>query len=321
MKRVKRMLALLLISAMMLGLSVPAVADYKLEENAVVQEKINNADFLQKAYNGLSPEAKAIFDQFLAMDEDLLALHKEYVDSSYELPAVPYAVASATSDTLTYISNELAALGLSTNVIYYFESLASGMIAAVVDGVLPVGDILLAAAAIEFAIAIAQEWYDVVDLWNDIVEVFKEAFTANRSNVNSAFSTLHDDVEEEVAAIVIVRGRELTVNGVTYVCNDDAQDITITLQTSGRHYPAVLWQGTVMICTTPISSKIARLIMIADNGNGGVWSSTSTLARSVCGNDPIWHQYHQSNEGYFYHYHMRKLSNPGGESYSHSWYL
>lgn len=273
---------------------------------------IQNPELIKNAYESLSDEAKAIFDIFLTQDEELLNLHKKYVDSSYEIVDIPVILSA--SDAVTIVTEGLAALNLPNDVVYCLKMLASGMVASIADGALPIGDILLVAATVSAAVIIAQNWYDVVAEWDNILAVFNDAFAAFKSNVTSAFSTIKSDINVEAAARVTVNGRNVYVDGTLFVCSEKAEEIARSLP-NGSYFPAVLFGQVLYLCPVDIQRELAKAIIVANNAIVGVWATSESAAKGICVSNPIWHSVHKSEEGYFYHYHHRVFSN------SHAWYL
>lgn len=76
-----------------------------------------------------------------------------------------------------------------------------------------------------------------------------------------------------------------------------------------QYYVAVLYAGYVWVAASqPIHTGIAKLIMFANNPTVGVWATKESYARGLCGGPyAIWHNYHDSSEGYFYHFHHPAL--------------
>lgn len=276
------------------------------------------------SYDSLTPEAKAIFDSALAEDPDLLEFHKTYVDPSFKAPSKParaystYAVAAA--DPMTILSAQLAALSLPSAVVYSLKAMGAGMIAAIADGPLPLGDILLAAATVNAAIVIAANWNSISSKWTQIVAAFKKAFADSANNVISAFNSIKRDINAEVSTnpCVTVSGTTITVNGTKYRCTTNASSVATSMKSSKHtYYPAVLSGGKVLVAPVNIPRNIALAIMKFNSSSMGVFALTSTYARGLCSGlgGAIGPENHGSTEGYWYHYH--------GANYRHAhcWYF
>lgn len=197
MKRIRNsVISFLLAFSLVLSLSLSAFATEAFTEDFpsidVTQEEIALA---KEAYNNLSPEAKVIFDASLASDSELLEFHLTYVDPNFSPPPMAYTAAAA-----TLVVNELSALGLPRAVVYAFKAMAASMTAAIADGPLPIGEILLAASTAAVVATVALSWNQVSPKWSKIVDVFKRAFSDTVSNIISAFGTLKADAEKEAAS-------------------------------------------------------------------------------------------------------------------------
>ncbi len=194
------------------------------------------------------------------------------------------------------------------------------MVAAIADGPLPIGDILLAAVTASTLIVLATNWSTVSPLWNSIVQAFTNAFSTSVSNITSAFGDIKAEAEVNStisAPSISYSGKLVTVAGTQYNCSTRADQLTETQRKKGTYYVAVLWQGYVWVdATKPFTSGFAKAIILGNNFYVGVWANTRSDARGVAGgNFAIWHDTHDSSEGYFYHFHHRQWSS------SHAWYL
>lgn len=200
----KRILSIILVLAMTLSLTATAFAAEPVVYGAVGEVgTTSDLDLAKDAYNLLSPEAKAVFDDALASDFELLQFHKAYVDPNCSIEYTPrYSVrsAAAVADPMAILNAELALLNLPVAVVYSLKAMGAGMVAAIADGPLPVGDILLAAATVSAAVTIAANWKTVSAKWGSIVSAFKKAFETSASNVIKAFETLRGDVQAEYKA-------------------------------------------------------------------------------------------------------------------------
>ena len=77
------------------------------------------------------------------------------------------------------------------------KAMGAGMVAAIADGPLPVGDILLAAATASAVLVIAAHWDVVSPKFNQITRAFQKAFSTAASNISSAFSKIKSDAKKE----------------------------------------------------------------------------------------------------------------------------
>lgn len=201
-----RFVSLMLVFALALSLSIPAFAA-EYSGSTELKNEIGTANDIQtarEAYYALSPEAKKIFDTTLADTPDLLKFHKTYVDKDFVAPVQmrPQAAAvvggGVVADSMTVLMAELSSLSLPSSVLYSLKAMGAGMIAAIADGPLPLGDILLAAATASVVASVALNWEQVSPQWSSIVQAFQKAFADTASNIISAFSQIKNDAKAEV---------------------------------------------------------------------------------------------------------------------------
>ena len=280
--------------------------------------------YARDIYNALGPEAKKIFDESLKSDNELLDFHKTYVDKDFTVKSSntriqTYAVAN--SNTLASLMAELRTLGLPSSVLYSLQAMGASMIAAIADGPLPIGDILLAASIASATIVFAANWDTVSLAWNSIISAFQNAFNVSAKNIFLAFDTgIKEDTNNYIktnAPNVRVSGKQLTINGTKFFCNTRADHLTEQQKKRSRYYPAVLYGDMVWVAANnPITFDFARLIMSANIWTAGTFATEEKYARGLCGgNNATWHNFHNSSEGYFFHFHY-----PTYQKF-HCWYI
>lgn len=262
--------------------------------------------FAANAYNNLSPEAQELFLASLSGNPNLIEFHKTYVDPDFEEVTDGDRVVQGI-DALTLLSRNLNALNLPSVVVYTLQAMGAGMVAAIADGPLPIGDILLAAATVTAAIVIAANWSAVEPVWNDIINAFCSAFKTSKSNIKEAFQSIHSESETlyNTSVTGTYNGRSVTVNNVRYYCSTRAEDLTESQKNISRYYVASLVGNFVFVDTAhPIPTGIAQQIVRLNHPQIGVWATSQSYARGICGgNIAKWHSEHLQQDGYFPHYH------------------
>ena len=300
-----------------LNLTIPALAlDYEYTEDNYIKSQ-QDIESAREAYESLSPEARRIFEQSLAYDTELREFHQTYVDSNYKSYTPKIMARAAIVDPLQTLTYELSLLGLPTAVTYSLKAMGAGMVAAIADGPLPVGDILLAAAAASAVAIIAVNWNSVAPKWNKIVNAFKKAFSTSKTNITKAFQSISSDVKKNIATSpsVTLSGKNITINGVRYNCTTKADELS--RKNPNRYYPAILYGNTVYVDSNhPVSTTIAKLFMYSNHPRVGIWATSSSYARGLCGgNNAIHDMPHSLGDGFFPHYHHPNYRN------FHCWYL
>lgn len=312
-KNLQTIIAYVLTFVLCLSLSadVFAFSDYSNEFEHI---EYGMAQTELMAYSNMSEDAKKIYDMFLALDPELLEYHRANIDPLYEIPSSALIMPTAVQNVVTTITNGLAALSLPTPVSSSLKKVASSMAAAQIDGPLPVADILLFASAADLVYVLVENWYAVAPLFDDIVNVFTDAFSADKRNVSDAFSSIEDDTYVQCSKEIDISGTRVVIRGARYDCNRKADELTKE-QTSGKKYfVAILYDGEVMVAPDPIESAFAKLIIALNHSTVGVWATSASYARGICGNDPIFHVAH-GWEGYYPHYHHRTFDS------SHAWFM
>ena len=191
---------ILLITALpvqVFGKNIVGVGTPTLSDTLGTQEEIEAA---RETYLALTPEVKAIFDASLVDDPKMLEFHLSYVDKSFTPPAAKVQARSANAvvaDPMRVLMEQLGGLGLPSSVLYSLKAMGAGMVAAIADGPLPIGDILLAAATASTAIVIAANWDQVAPKWDGIVRAFQKAFSKTASNVSAAFLKIKSDAKKK----------------------------------------------------------------------------------------------------------------------------
>ena len=326
-KMCKRLVCLFLVLTMVFVTNATAFAAEKVSYKKSIEKK-DEVQIAKETYANLSPEAKVIFDGELAKDKELLEFHKTHVDPSYEKTSnssrtiygkvATYSVTRAvTTDPMTILSAKLAVLSLPSAVAYSLKAMGAGMVAAIADGPLPIGDILLAAAAVSAAIVIAVNWNEVCENWNSIVSAFRAAFAVSSSNVKSAFVTILSDVNAELAinpAITVDKKRKtVKVNGVTYLCNTRAAYLTKEDQKNIKYMLAYRTETEVWVATVELKDYQAKLIASFNRSDIGVWATSRSYASALCKNGRPCTT--GIGEGYYPHFHHIQYTA------FHCWYL
>ena len=161
-------------------------------------------ELLQELFENISPEAKALFLEYLAYDEVMLDTYNEYVDPGFQPEAIfdttPFnaqsesitaANASVMSNTaiLQSLSTLLYGIGLSSKAVAAFLAVASEILATtVVITASVIVAALLAYAAYEI---IFGNWSEISSKWTQIKDAFASAFSSkvSSSTMSSAFSS------------------------------------------------------------------------------------------------------------------------------------
>lgn len=315
-----KLISFALVLSMVFSLSVPAFAAENYDSGTITNTQ-EDIEIARKAYAALTPEAKVIFEESLAYDAEMLKFHITYVDQNFTPPAPKPQTKSVAvaADPMKILMAELSGLGLPSAVLYSLKAMGAGMVTAIADGPLPVGDIMLAAATAGAVAVIAANWNVVSPKWNKIVSAFKKAFPNSATNIVNTFQSLAKNVQKVLTSTpsITVSGKSVTINGVKYNCTTKADSLTQNQQRNKKYFPAVLYGGTMYV--NPIHSlfsSTAKLFMYANNSKVGRWATSAFYARGLCGgNNAIWHNTHSSSEGYFFHYHHPSYKN------FHCWYL
>ena len=307
MKRIMRCICLTLVFAMVLSTGAIAADATKQNESETVSFLVDNYDeaqIAQDTYANLSPEAKQLFDQLLARNPRLAEYHRNNVDSSFRADLTDTYAVPKPNDPLELLAAELAALALPASVEYSLEAMGAGMVAAVADGPLPVGDILLAASTASAAIVVAANWNLVSSKWSRIINAFTTAFSTMVSNVRDAFGEIKDEIPNiQSAPPISINGQEVTIGGEKYNCRTDAEYFSKRDVKKDTYYVALRYLGAIWIdFDHPINKSKARFFIAANNSYVGIFASSESDARGVAGRY-VGPEGCNHTSGYFLHYH------------------
>jgi hypothetical protein len=326
-----KFLSVVLVIAILLSVSSAGVAASNndsqvttvvLGDISVQLSTYDEAQVAQDAYYGLSPEARAIFDQMLALDSDTRAFHIANVDSSFNVANVAatgiQSITTLSNTSVATVVSQLNALNLPSAVVYSLEAVASGIIAALADGPLPFGDILLLVATVGAAVVIAANWSSISSKWSSIVSIFTNAFSSIYSAITDVFSEISAQVPNINSAPSIsinFPGKTVTINGTTYSCSVEAQNLTQQQKTGKKYYVALLVHAfqNVFVCPIQITDAVAKSIIYANNSYVGVFASADSYALGLV--SPNYRlDFAYNGDGYYNHYHKLPHLN------CHVWY-
>ncbi|MCR4679622.1 MAG: hypothetical protein K5679_12865 [Lachnospiraceae bacterium] len=327
MKLISKVCSIVMSLAIVINCAIPSHASQRITQSdleskygSYISEEIVKTDSVSafEIYHSLSPEARALFDSIILSNKELSEYHLKNVGSLPSLATSKITTQANLTNTLNNLLRQLQLLGLPTAVLYSLESFASSLVAAIADGPLPIGDILALAAAAAVVTTVAIYWDDVYEQWGNIVNAFTSAFPSMRSVITSAFSSLNTDVNTNYQSNhpLQVSAKLIIYNGVKYNCYTDVRSLSVSKLNQNAYYIAVIYNGTIFIdIQRPVDVSIAKGIMLLNKWNVGCLS-TQTRARGLCGgNAAIWHNVHDSQDGYFYHYHHPNFKN------FHCWYI
>lgn len=247
-------------------------------------------EFVKKLYDSLSPEAKMIYDSA-----------DDYENSSLNGDCSMLDVAITAK--YNKLVKDLALLSLPPVVFESLKVAAASLCGAAADGPLPYMDIIAAFAAVELAVVCAVSWNEVAPKWNQILTIFKNAFSVSSKNMTSAFSTTRNQVVQQIqkSPAITVKGKRVIINTVTYDCNVKADKLTKAQKQGGNYFVAVLYGNSVWVSTKAITNSFAKVIMYGNNQQVGCFASEQ--------------KYANIGEGYFFHYH-----HPNYKKF-HCWYI
>lgn len=304
MKKMKKFISIILCLTMVFSLTSTAFA---ASTKSVPMGDATSA--AKQAFEYLTQEQQAAFlsqieTLALSGDTSLTDFHKTYVDANYSFnrsTATPSIQARAAAD----IAGQLQALNLPAAVYYGLLAFSTAL------GV-PVGNVVDVVIGLGLAVIIVANWDAISGVWQDIVDIFVDAFG---STVMSAFYYLQGLVG---VYTVTVSGSTITINGTDYVCDEDAESVALSMSRNGHtYYPAYRTNNTVLVCPVDIPRKAALEIMRLNHSRAGVFTVQSNYARSLCQSlgGGIRGPEGEFASGYWMHYHS--LNYPS----AHCWFI
>lgn len=321
--KITRYVCFILALAILFSVNVSAIAPKPeiMASDYVTGKAYDVGEIARTTYENLSNEARILFDEVIARDSELTAFHHKYVDSTFspEKNLVQHrnAVSTQAADLLTLLADNLAALALPEDVTYCLNAMGSGMVAALADGPLPIGDILFAAATVSAVVVIAANWNEVSPEFNRIVSAFTSVFSDATSAVISAFDEIKADVpaaKSGVGVSVSVIGKTVQLGARTFDCLTSVETLTDEDTRNKQYFVGVIWNNDVFVdVNRPIGRTDAMMILTLNRGNIGVVAVNRNYARGLAGGNPRGPESH-GNSGYYEHYHNSLYPN------AHIWY-
>lgn len=170
----KRFIALVLSLILCLSMGIQAFAvenNYGTQIASIEAEDMYAA--AQQAYDYLTDEQKETFITeisllALAGDSSLVDFHQTYVDPNYEFNPEDYAAVPNVANAAS-VAGQLQALNLPTAVYY-------GLLAFATSLGVPVGNVVDLVVGLGLGIIIIANWDAISNVWDDIVDIFVNAF-------------------------------------------------------------------------------------------------------------------------------------------------
>lgn len=310
----KKILSLTLILAMLVTSTLSFANGSSQMATASTLSASDEKVLVQEIYSSLNDEAKALFNAQIAKDPTLTKVHKKYVGNvvsvNYNVNALnsnsvqTYRAAKSSQNALDVLKTELTALALSSALYYALMAEGAALVAAGIDGPIPVGDVAGLVVGGIGAIVIAFHAQEFINKYAGISRAFSIAFSVAAVQIKQGLDQVYRNCVNALSA-VSVSGQTVTANGVKYQCKTRADQLTENQKRLYKYYPALLYNGSVYVDTTRgMDTSVAKTIMVLNDGRFGVWATSASYARGLCGgNNAIWDNSHNSSEGYFYHYH------------------
>ncbi len=310
----------------MLMLTILLTNTLSFAGNATAPNSMDEKQLIQGMYSSLSDEAKAIFNAQIAKDPKLSKVHKKYVGNvepvNYNVGVLnsssvkTLAATKSSQNALDILTAELNTLALSTALYYALMAEGAALVAAGVDGPLPFGDAAGLVVGGLGAVVIVANAPEFINKYAGISHAFSIAFKVASAQIKQGLDEIYRDCVNSLKSVSI-SGQTVTVSGVQYQCKTRADQLTENQKRLHKYYPALLYNGSVYVDTVHgMDSYAAKAICVLNNSQFGVWATSGSYARGLCGGDnAISDTSHGSSEGYFYHYH-----HPNFRKF-HCWYL
>lgn len=160
-----------------------------INENIEIIDEIVNIEALKELFATMSPEAIEIYESSLTEDKEQLDFYVQYINPDFE-PQDEYMDERFATNPISNIQVGLTALGFNFYIRTGFTAIASGIVAALADGPLLVGDTLGAVLAGGGFLIIALNWDTIAPKWNQVVNLFKKEFSAAAGEIVRLFDKI-----------------------------------------------------------------------------------------------------------------------------------
>lgn len=309
--KLTRCICLVLIIAMLLPIGVSASSTPVEEEISITQplqmeSGYDVGEVAREAYYNLSPEARALYDQIIAQDPELLEFHRRYVNPEFQVSVSTQSEVNAyASSLLTELANNLAALSLPVDVENCLNSMGAGMVAA--GTTINIGVVLTAAASVLAVNVIANNWDSISSGYDRIVRAFTSAFTSATTAITDAF----DDIKGTVPAArqaardyINVNGKVVTVGTFRYDCLVKVSSLKDEQVRNKKYFVGLLYEHNDVFVDIehPLDRNGALAIIAQNREDIGVVAVTQSLARGIAGGNPRGPE-GGSGRGHYPHYH------------------
>lgn len=297
--------------AMLLSICISAIGESETFVNdEVFSSDCESQNIYSEMFGSLSPEAKELFIYMIENNSELTRLHREYVDPEFETEDVCVQTVAST-DILSNLQYELQLLSLPADVLYALDAVAASAVAAIADGILPIGEILTAFAIANAIKVVADNWTEISSKWSDIVKAFRTSLSDVSSSVDDEFTDVKESVETVQKCIhvsVDINNTRVRIDNSTYVCTTSAADLTKENAKKNLYFVAILSfnEREVLIdLDNPIDGATANAIVAANLTNVGVFCATEGAAKKIAGMNPTYHHAHNDGWNYYQHYHRK----------------
>lgn len=173
----------------------------KLQDDIKSGKVMNEDDIAKSIFDNMTEEAKQEFIKFMLKQKSngnsqLINYHEKIVGkinqkevgTSSEIMSVQ---ASSSDGPIDVLSKELDKLDLPTPAYYAFLGIGGSIVAAGIDGPLPIGDIIGIIVSVGAGAVIGYYWDDISPKWDEIVNAFKKTFSSMKKQINSALNYLY----------------------------------------------------------------------------------------------------------------------------------
>ncbi len=318
-----RYVCFILAIAILFSVNVSAVTakPETVAERYATVEAYDVGKIARNTYENLSDEARILFDEVISRDSELTKFHHKYVDPTFyaenNIAQQRNTANTQAADLLTLLADKLAALALPEEVTYCLNAMGAGMVAAIADGPLPLGDILLAAATVSAVVVIATNWNEVSSKYNRIVSAFTSVFSDATTAVTSAFNEIKADVpaaKTGVGMSILVNGKTVQLGARKLNCLTSVETLTDEDIKNKQYFVGVIWNNDVFVdVSQQIGRSEAMMILTLNRGDIGVVAVNRNYARGLAGGNPRGPENH-GNSGYYDHFHNSLYPN------AHIWY-
>lgn len=232
-----------------------------------------------------------------------------------------FSTSRSQQSALSVLTYQLSLLSLSAPLQYALVGMGASLVAAGVDGPIPVGDVIGGIVAAGSAVIIAFHYKEFTEKYDGICRAFAAAFAVTvfaqiKSSLDNLYNKCAALVSGSSSETVRINDQRVTMpDGTIYNCTTRAASLTDTQKRAHKYYPALLYDGDIYVdASKGIETGVCKIIIRLNHKKFGVFATSKSHARGVVGSPNVEEKAHGNTSGHYPHFHNLNFRN------AHVWF-